>query len=177
MWLTCWFSVSCSAAAFESWPLFLYFKIDGTVFQVDGKQLLHAKVVVQSSNGDESGAAVLPPCLMLVFSCCLFRIFPLNNTTYSIQSNLRGESDVVFDEYTVLNKLGAGGIDHQMQWPCDLTDPIQKCDHGQDGNSRFGQGFQPGHDVFQPGWRTKAVERPEIEHVKRGLAIFFGNGR
>lgn len=26
--------------------------------------------------------------------------FPLNNTTYTIQANLRGESDVVFDEYT-----------------------------------------------------------------------------
>jgi len=27
--------------------------------------------------------------------------FPLNNTTYTIQSNLRGESDVAFDEYTL----------------------------------------------------------------------------
>ena len=92
---------SAAAASLESWPLFLYFKIDGTVFQVDGKQLLHAKVVVQSSNGEESGAAGLPPCLMLVFSCCLFRIFPLNNNNNNNSASIRAEASSDSDATTM----------------------------------------------------------------------------
>lgn len=75
-----------SAAAFESWPLFLYFKMDGTVFQVDGTQLLHATVVQPSSQEGAESGTTLPPCLLLVFSCCLFRIFPLNSTKSAMHS-------------------------------------------------------------------------------------------
>jgi hypothetical protein len=51
-------------------PLYLYFKIDKNgVFQVDGKQLVTMEIV-PAENG-------LPPSLVLLFSCCVLRIFPL----------------------------------------------------------------------------------------------------
>ncbi|MDX1572215.1 MAG: TonB-dependent receptor [Xanthomonadales bacterium] len=37
--------------------------------------------------------------------------FPLNNTTYTIQSNLLGVSDVVFDEYTIKVDTKLGAVD------------------------------------------------------------------
>jgi hypothetical protein len=51
-------------------PLYLYFKIDKDgVFQVDGKQLVKMEVAAAADN--------LPPFLVLTFSCCVLRIFPL----------------------------------------------------------------------------------------------------
>jgi len=68
--------------------MFLYFKMEGTVFQVDCKQILDVRVIspgttenekqTKEKNSNDTTAKMLPPCLILVFPCCLFRIFPFS---------------------------------------------------------------------------------------------------
>eukprot|EP00797_Seminavis_robusta_P026382 Sro479_g151150.1 n/a (412) ;mRNA; r:13106-14341 len=64
-----------STRLFESWPLFLHVRVDKEgVFQVDPKQLVTTELVLH----DQSNNNNLPPCLLLTFSTCLWRIFPLH---------------------------------------------------------------------------------------------------
>lgn len=86
----------------DAWPLFLYFRIDKeSVFQVDGKQLLHVEVTPAEIKEQRS----MPPCLMMVFSCCIFRIFPLYSPSQPATDSDNSEwKDQAFEALRSLEK-------------------------------------------------------------------------
>lgn len=58
----------------EIGPHCVYFKIEEGIFRVDGRQLMHLEFVRAKRTNDSQ---TIPPFLLLVFPCCVFRIFPL----------------------------------------------------------------------------------------------------
>lgn len=150
----------------DYWPLLLYCKIDKEgVYQMDGRQLLHAEVAY-SENSD------MPPCLMLVFPCCIFRIFPMHCP--SATTKPAPDSDTPKKEWKIealealqclekkILQLSSNASSPSPLSPCESSFPSSTGEAGQKDGGYGGQSHS--HSTLTSS--SNSSSRPQAKKLK-----------